>query len=62
MYIISQIYGIKLKHLYKKNRMTFGSEPYVGQKLHLIKELNLINYIIYKIPHYFLLLDSFGHP
>lgn len=41
MYIISQIYGIKLKHLYKKNRMTFGSEPYVGQKLHLIKRVKI---------------------
>ena len=38
MYAISQFYGIKLKHLYKKNRMNFGSEPYVGQKLSLIKK------------------------
>lgn len=38
MYDISQLYGIKLKYLYKKNRMSFGSEPYVGQKLNLIKK------------------------
>ena len=38
MYSIAQLYGIKLKHLYKKNRMSFGSEPYVGQKLSLIKK------------------------
>ena len=39
MYSISQLYGIKLKHLYKKNRMKEGSEPYVGQKIHLIKKV-----------------------
>ncbi len=35
MHSISQQYGIKLKKLYKKNNMTFGSEPSVGQKLYL---------------------------
>jgi len=39
MYYISQLYGIKLKHLYKKNRMEEGSEPYVGQKINLIKKV-----------------------
>ena len=39
MYSISQLYGIKLKHLYKKNRMKEGSEPYVGQKINLIKKV-----------------------
>ena len=39
MYSISQLYGIKLKHLYKKNRMDFGAEPYVGQRLSLIKKI-----------------------
>jgi len=39
MYSISQLYGIKLKHLYKKNRMDFGSEPYVGQRLSLVKKV-----------------------
>tara|TARA_B100000902_G_scaffold396908_1_gene459161 strand:+ start:3191 stop:4084 length:894 start_codon:yes stop_codon:yes gene_type:complete len=39
MYSISQLYGIKLKHLYKKNRMEFGSEPYVGQKLNLQQKI-----------------------
>ncbi|MBF25333.1 MAG: hypothetical protein CMP49_02295 [Flavobacteriales bacterium] len=39
MYSISQLYGIKLKHLYKKNRMEFGSEPYIGQKLNLQQKL-----------------------
>ena len=39
MYSISQLYGIKLKHLYKKNRMDLNSEPYIGQKLNLIKKI-----------------------
>ena len=39
MYSISQLYGIKLKHLYKKNRMAEGSEPYVGQKINLIQKV-----------------------
>ncbi len=37
MYYISQLYGIKLKQLYKKNKMARGSEPYIGQKLWLRK-------------------------
>ena len=41
MYSISQLYGIKLKHLYKKNRMMFGSEPYVGQKLYLTRKMKI---------------------
>ena len=32
-------YGIKLKHLYKKNRMELGGQPYVGQRLNLIKKI-----------------------
>ena len=39
MYSISQLYGIKLKYLYKKNRINVGSEPYVGQKLSLQKKI-----------------------
>ena len=39
MYGISQLYGIKLKYLYKKNRMEEGSQPYVGQKISLIKKV-----------------------
>ena len=39
MYSISQLHGIKLKQLYKKNRMDMGSEPYVGQKINLIKKI-----------------------
>ena len=39
MYGISQTYGIKLNHLYKMNRMSVGSEPYVGQKLNLMKKI-----------------------
>ena len=39
MYSISQLYGIKLKHLYKKNRMDIGTEPYVGQRLSLVKKI-----------------------
>ena len=39
MYSISQLYGIKLKYLYKKNRMNVGSKAYVGQKLSLRKKI-----------------------
>lgn len=35
MYSISQLYGIKLKHLYKKNRMEPGTEPAVGQVVYM---------------------------
>ncbi len=38
MHEISQFYGIKLKHLYKKNLMAQGTEPVVGQKLWLKKK------------------------
>lgn len=37
MHSISQYYGIKLKPLYKRNNMTFGSNPKNGQKLYLRK-------------------------
>ena len=40
MYSISQLYGIKIKKLYKKNKMKIGEEPFVGQKLSLIKKVN----------------------
>jgi LysM repeat protein len=39
LFTIAQKYGIKLKFLYKKNCMTEGSEPVVGQKLNLRKGL-----------------------
>lgn len=35
---ISQLYGIKLKHLYRKNRMDQGSEPKVGEVLYMQKK------------------------
>jgi len=35
---ISQLYGIKLKHLYKKNNLVYGSQPQVGEKLSLKKK------------------------
>ena len=35
MYHISQMYGIKIKHLYKKNRMELGSEPIPGEKIYM---------------------------
>lgn len=35
MYYISQLHLIKLKHLYKKNRMKPGQEPLAGEKLFL---------------------------
>jgi LysM repeat protein len=35
---ISQAYGIKLKHLYKKNRMETGTEPKEGEILYMQKK------------------------
>jgi len=35
MYAISQLYGIKLKSLYKRNRMSLGTNPEVGEKIYL---------------------------
>jgi LysM repeat protein len=35
MYEISQMYGIKLKHLYKKNRMEDTLQPAVGEKVYM---------------------------
>ena len=37
MYYISQLYGIKMRHLYKMNQMTEGQEPSAGQKIYLKK-------------------------
>jgi LysM repeat protein len=37
MYLISQIYGIKIKKLYFMNRMSDGTEPAAGQKIWLRK-------------------------
>lgn len=37
MYTIAQLYGIKLKQLYRKNRMQPGNQLHVGQKLWLRK-------------------------
>jgi len=39
MHYISQLYGIKLDVLYKKNLMEKGSEPEVSKKLQLRKGL-----------------------
>lgn len=33
MYYISQLYGIKMKHLYRLNKMQDGQEPSAGQKI-----------------------------
>ena len=38
MYTISELYAIKLKQLYKKNRMERGTQPVVGKKLWLRKK------------------------
>jgi len=38
MYQLSQKYGIKLKHLYKRNRMEQGTEPAAGQRIYLRKK------------------------
>ncbi len=32
---ISQLYGVKLKKLYKKNGMFMGTQPNVGDKIYL---------------------------
>ncbi len=37
MYYISQLYGIKMRHLYKMNNMLDGQEPNAGQKIYLKK-------------------------
>lgn len=37
MHSISQLFGIKLKHLYKKNQLEIGTEPKTGLKLWLRK-------------------------
>lgn len=39
MHSISQQYGIKLKQLYKKNRMEPGTEPKPGESLHMQKKI-----------------------
>jgi len=38
MRAISQTYGIKLKQLYKKNRMEMGTQPQVGEVLYMQKK------------------------
>lgn len=46
MYLISQIYGIRLKSLLLLNRMTEGQEPVTGQKIWLrsVKPVNQIQF------------------
>lgn len=41
MYSISQAYGIKLRVLYRKNRMALGTQPEVGQTIYLRKRKKL---------------------
>jgi LysM repeat protein len=36
---ISQLYGIKLKKLYKKNKIPFGTDPKIGDKIYLSKSI-----------------------
>ena len=38
MYEISQIYGVKLKHLYRKNLMAEGEQPLEGSEIYLRKK------------------------
>lgn len=38
MYQLSQKYGIRLKHLYKRNKMNAGTEPAAGQRIYLRKK------------------------
>ena len=37
---ISQLYGVKVRRLYKMNNMRAGTQPFVGQELSLRKQLN----------------------
>lgn len=50
MHSISQIYGVKLKHLYSRNQMEEGSEPEVGQKLWLRKNKKINKKIEIQLP------------
>ncbi|HYG14575.1 MAG TPA: LysM peptidoglycan-binding domain-containing protein [Bacteroidia bacterium] len=56
MYSISQLYGIKLKHLYKKNRMEPGTEPATGQVVYMRRkrrtapELRKAGDVLVKVP------------
>ncbi len=43
MYSISQLYGIKLTKLYWRNRMAEGTEPEIGQEIHLRKMVSKKN-------------------
>jgi len=38
MYDISQLYGVKLTHLYRKNRMMEGEQPLEGTEIYLRKK------------------------
>ncbi len=38
MHYISQVYGIKLKPLYKRNKMKYGDQPKIGQLIYLNKK------------------------
>lgn len=38
MHSISQLYGVKLKKLYQKNKMKDGDQPQVGEKIYLRKK------------------------
>ena len=40
MYSVSQLYGIKLKKLYKKNNLKFRDKAIAGQELNLRKKKN----------------------
>ncbi|NQU84205.1 MAG: glucosaminidase domain-containing protein [Mariniphaga sp.] len=40
MHFISQLYGIKLRPLYKRNKMKFGEVPQLGQVIYLRKKRN----------------------
>lgn len=40
MYSISQLYGMKVCHLYKRNRMIEGTEPAIGQKISLRRKIS----------------------
>lgn len=50
MYIISQMYAVKLAKLYRKNLMEYSEEPLPGQKLSLRKQLKNVDGKRVRIP------------
>ena len=50
MHEISQWYGIRLRNLYKLNRMNYGTQPAKGQRLFLKKRRSKKNQVLFASP------------